>query len=467
MSKAKSINIIERGSSPFETIMLLAWPIILEQVMLTMVQYVDTAMVGSLGAAATAAVAINQPSVNLINGIMMSCGVAFTALVARAIGADNLDRAKKVVAQAVLMTLLLGTLSTLIMSVLSPLLPVWMGGEPEILPDAKAYMLIISLSMLFKAGTVIFGGISRGAGDTKTPLKINTIVNIINVIGNFLLIYPTREISIAGLRFTMYGAGLGVAGAAIATSFSIVVGGILMCYIIFVKDSHFRLHKGTSFAPDREILGLAFKIGLPAAGERFAMSTAQIMVTTIIAGLGTVSLAAHHLSITAESICFMPAFGFASAATTLIGQTLGAKREDLTDSLSFSCIKIAITFMSVMGVVLFVLSKFLIGIFTPDPEVIELGSRCLKIIAFSQPFFAVSMTITGILRGAGDTKWPFYIILVSMWGIRVGLAYVLVVQMGLGLTALWVCMALDFATRSVLFSLRYRTGHWKYVIAHH
>jgi putative MATE family efflux protein len=460
-------NVIEQGNSPVHTIFLLAWPIILEQIMLSMVQYVDTAMVGSLGAVATAAVSINQPPINLINGLFLACGVGFTAFTARAIGAEDYGYAHRVVCQSVLTVGALGLLTTGLIAVLSAYIPVWMGGGEDILPDAKAYLFIIACSMLFKASSVIFSAITRGAGDTRTPMKVNLMVNAINVVGNFLLIYPTRPLHVLGSVFTMPGAGMGVRGAAIATSLSIAFGGSFMLWVIFFRSGLMHSGPGRDFRPDRSILKPIFQISLPAAGERMAMSMGQVMVTTIISSLGTVSLAAHHLAITAESICFMPAFGLSSAATTLVGQSLGAKREDLADSLSLLCIKITVIFMSAMGVFLFFMSEILIGLFTNDPEVLRQGALCLKIVAFAQPFFGTAMSIVGVLRGAGDTKGPFIIILISMWAVRIGLAYVLVIVMGLGLWSMWICMLLDFVTRSILFAIRYRAGKWKHIMVHH
>ncbi len=459
-------NVIEQGSSPVGTIFLLAWPVVIEQIMLSMVQYVDTAMVGTLGATATAAVAINQSTINLINGVFLAFGVGFTTLTARAIGANDHDRARKVVSQAVLVMSLMGVISTALISALSPYIPAWMGGDIEILPGAKAYLFIIATSMFFKASSVILSAITRGAGDTHTPMIVNTMVNAINVMGNFFLIYKTRAASIFGFHMIIPGAGMGVAGAAIATSFSIACGGVFMLWVVFFRESVIRINFSDGFKPVKDILSRTMTISLPALGERLAMSVGQIMVTIIITHLGTVSLAAHHLAITAESLCYMPAFGLASAATTLVGQSLGAKREDLTDSLSLTCIKISVAFMSCMGFVLFLAADALISIFTNDPEVHRLGAACLRIIAFAQPFFGTSMTIVGILRGAGDTKGPFLVILFSMWTVRVGLAYIVVIVLGLGLSAMWICMVLDFVTRAILFTLRYRAGKWKHVMAH-
>ncbi len=463
----KNINVIERGSTPYQTIMLLAWPIVVEQLMLTLVQYMDTAMVGSLGASATAAVSINTSVINLVNGLMLAFGVAFTTLVARAIGANDAERAKKVTSQALLCCVVAGTFCTIIMCGFSQSIPSFMGAGEDILKDANAYLFFISISMLFKSMTIIFGGICRGSGDTETPMRINVLVNIINVIGNFLLIFPTRTLTIFGISFTMFGGGFGVAGAAIATTLSVIVGGVLMGYAIFFKHKDISPLIGgkLNLKPDKEILSVAYKIGWPAAGERFALSFAQILVTMIIAGLGTVSLAAHHVAIIAESICYMPGFAFGTAATTLTGQALGAKREDLTNTLTLSSIKIGVGFMTVMGVVLFLSAEFLISLFTPDPAVIALGANCLRIVAFAQPFFGTAIVITGILRGAGDTKIPLVVVLISMWIMRISIAFVLVRFLGFGLEALWFCMFLDFFTRAALFSLRYKSGKWKHALS--
>ncbi len=454
-------SILDRGRNPYETIMLLAWPIIVEQLMMTAVQYVDAAMVGSLGANATASIAVNGSAIMLLNGVMMSCGIGFTALVARSVGAQDIDRAKRVVIQAILVIAALGITSTIILCSLADFIPVWMGAAPEILEDASKYVFITGLAMAFRCGSALIGAILRGAGDTKTPLKVNTVVNIINVVGNFLLIFPTRPLDIFGVQFTMPGAGLGVAGAAWATSFSVMVGGVFMLYVLFTSPTIIKLSIRDKFVPDWDILKLAFTISLPAMGERLIMSSAQVIVTRLIASLGTLALAAHSLAGTAESICFMPAFGFASSSTTLVGQSLGAKREDLTDTLSKSSIKLSAMFMTGMGAMLFIFAEPLMRFFTPDPDVIALGATCLRIVAFAQPPTAISMTMAGIFRGAGDTKYPFLVALLSMWGVRVMLCTVFINFMGLGLESVWFCMIIDYLARTTLYYLRYRTGKWK------
>ena len=459
-------SVIERGGSVFATIMLLAWPIVMEQFMMTLVQYADTAMVGVLGANATAAVAINMSSINLINGLCMACGVGFTALVARAIGAGDAPRAKALTGQALLLSTGIGIMFTAVMVALSSYIPVWMGGEPEILADAFDYLFIIACSMLFKSITVILSAIIRGAGDTYTPMRINIFVNVLNIIGNYFFIYEPRTIVLFGAEMPMWGAGMGVAGAALSTSLSIVLGGFITLYVIAFTERPIRLTRDVNLKFDKQLMAQTFRISLPTMGERMAMSIGQLVVTFIITSLGTVSLAAHHLAITAESVCFMPAFAFSSAATTLVGQSLGAKREDLADKLSFGVIKIATGALVAAGTLLFFFGSYMIRIFTSDAMVIPLATECLRIVAFSQPFVGISMSITGVLRGAGDTKWPLIVVLVSMWSLRISLAYVLCILLDFGLQGMWYCMVLDFILRSVILGLRYRSGKWKHVMAH-
>lgn len=458
-------SVIERGGSIFATIMLLAWPILMEQFMMTLVQYADTAMVGSLGANATASVAINSSSINLINGLFMACGVGFTALVARSVGAGDMERAKAFTGQALLLGSVLGVSAMFILCGLSPYIPAWMGGAPEILKDASSYLFIMGLSRIFRAASVMLGAIVRGAGDTHTPMRINITTNIVNIVLNYFLIYEPRTITLFGNPVKMWGAGWGVAGAAAATSASVAVGGIMMLYVIFFVDSPVKMTRGVPLKFDSALMKLALRISLPTMGERMAMSLGQLVVTFIVTSLGTVSLAAHHLAITSESICFMPAFAFSSAATTLVGQSLGAKREDLADKLSMGVIKIATGALVVAGSALFFLGGYMIRIFTSDPEVIPLATECLRIVAFSQPFVGISMSITGVLRGAGDTKWPLIVVLVSMWSLRISLAYVLCILLDFGLQGMWICMVLDFMLRSAILAFRYRSGKWKHVMA--
>jgi len=460
-SKMNNASVIDRGKTPLATIFLLAWPTIIEQLMMTAVSYADTIMVGSLGAYATAAVSINQSPTMLVNGLLLSIGVGFTALVARNVGAKDIEKAKKVIRQAMIMVILGGIAATALLIALTPYVPKWMGAEDDVLPYAIDYLYVISAAMLFRSSIAIMGGVIRGAGDTKSPMYINIAVNVVNVVGNYLLIYEPHNISILGLDIHMHTAGMGVIGAAIATSASTVVGGLAMFLLLMFKKGPLKIHAKESFKPDREILSEVFGIAIPAASERLAMSGAQVLQTSLVAGFGTITMAAHHITVTAESLSFMPGFGFATAATTLVGQSAGAKKIDLAEKFAYLTTACSAVVMAIGGVLLFIFARPIVSLFTIDPAVEDIAFVALRIMAFVQPFFAVSMTISGAMRGVGDTKTPFYVLLASMWTIRIGAAYIMVHVFHADYMATCICMAIEIVFRATLYMIMFRRGGWK------
>lgn len=467
----RQINLLDESIRPEKIIWYLAWPTVLEQLLITAVQYVDTAMVGSLGANATAAVGLNASTTWLINGICAALGIGFSVLVGRSIGSGDHDKAKRVVRQAVLAIAVFGAALTALVQIAAPFLPRFLGAEPDIWSDARAYLSIVGAAYMFNVSVNVSANIIRCSGDTRTPLFCNIFANVINVVLNFLLIYPTRNIDIfiqpsfmaeplINTSFSMWGAGLGVRGAAIATAISIAVSGVILFAALFKKDYPAKISIRDKFHFQKDVWKETLRLAYPVALERITLSTGQILMTRIVTGIGTTAIAAHHLAITAESITYMPAFGFSAAATTLVSQGLGASKPELSKRLSKYCVIGGVIFMTLMGFVLYFFSRQLITIFTPDAEVIELGGRVLQIEALAQPCFALAMVISGVLRGAGDTKWPFYISVVGMWGIRLGIAYILAYPCGLGLLGAWCGMVADVVVRGVLSLIRYARGKW-------
>ena len=462
--KEKNVSLIREDKHPGVMILLLAWPVLVENVLFSLVNYVDTAMVGSMGAVATAAVSISGAPNWLINGTVMSVGVGFTALISRAVGAEEVQKAKDLIRQALLVTVALGIPVTGLLLALAGLIPAWMGAEPQVLPDATVYNQILGSVLVFRILSMMLGAIMRGYGDTKTPMITNVCVNFLNVLGNFLLIYPTREMHLFGRTVQMPGAGWGVAGAAAATAGSAVVGSLVLLAVIFLQKGPMRLEVRGSYLPDWQLLKTVFRISVPAALERIAQSTASIITVSTIATLGTVAVAADTLYITAEDLCLMPGFAFATAATTFVGQALGANRSDLAEKYTKSACQIASVLMVAMGAGLFFFAEPILGVFTPDREVIELGARCLKIDAFIQVPQMLAMIWGGAMRGAGDTKAPFAIITASMWGVRILGTVIGVRVLGFGLEAACIAMCADQCLRGVLFFFRWKSGKWKNAI---
>ncbi len=446
-------------------VLKLAVPSILENLLLSMVEYMDTAMVGTMGPLATAAVAVNSPVTWLFNATILAVSVGGTVAVAQSIGAGNNEKAGKLTDQAFLAVCCFSVAVTAGLLLLSAYIPSWMGAEPDIVDSSISYMRIIALGMPFSFITIVFNGILRGAGDTKTPMFLNILTNICNVAGNFLLIFPSRDISVGGTTIHMWGAGWGIDGAAISTTLSRVLAGALII-MVMLRQPVVRLTL-SSLAPNRALTQEILRIGVPSALERLSISGGQIVYFRVVSGLGTACLAAHQLANTAESIAYMPAFGFQIAATTLVGQYVGAKDYKGARESGRTTFYLCAICIAGFSALLYFGAEFLIGLFTPSAEVVREGAAALRIMAVAEVFSASASVYTGALRGAGDTKQPFFVSLVSMWGIRLPAALLFVKVLNLGLPGAWYAMAMDLVIRGVLMALRFHRGSWEARLRHH
>ena len=459
--KHRIVSVTDQSKHPLLIIVMLAWPIFVEQVLVSLVQSVDTAMVGALGANATASVSISQSPINLINSVIMALGVGFTTMIARAVGAKQFEYARKLIRQSIVVVFSLGIPLSVLCFVLSRQIPIWMGGAPEILDDAQSYIRIIAFSMLFRGLMMVLTAIFRGFGDSRTPMIINIGINLLNVVGNYLLIYPTHDVTLFGHTFTVWGAGWGVAGAALSTSGSQILGSLVLLFMCFTpRSGPMRISIHESFRPSKETIQEVFRVSLPVMFERFTTSGAFVITSSIIASLGTISLAANSLAGQAESLSFMPGFAFGTAVTTLVGQSLGADNVPLARKYVRLSGIIGSVVMFIMSIFLFIFSDGIISIFTPDAAVIELGGQLLRSLALIQVPQMLAMVFSGALRGAGDTKSPFLITLFSMWGVRILGSFIFVRLLGKDLP--WVCAAMctDNVVRFVLFLARYLQGKW-------
>lgn len=460
MGLGRTVDVLDESTHPSRVIWRLAWPTVLEQLLIMVVQYVDTAMVGSLGKNATAAIAVTSSFTWLVNGIFSGISLGFGVPVGRYIGAGKPDQARAVIRQAVLTIFGFGILATLIMQFLAPHLPAWLGAEEAIRADASSYLTCVSAVYLFSLSINVCSNILRCVGDTRTPLIFNIATNLINVVLNTLLIYDTRTVNLFGLRFTMWGAGWGVTGAAIATAIATAFSGIMLLTALFRPSFPVSIRLKDRFRFDKAIFKDMVRLGSPVTFERVTISLGQVALTAMVTAIGTAELAAHSLATTAESITYMPAFGFSAAATTLIAQSMGANRPELAKRFSRYCILGAVALMTAMGCVLFFGGQFLVSLFTPDAEVVSLGGEVLRIEALAQPFFAISMVVSGIMRGARQTRITFVIAAVGMWIVRIPLAFLLLRTTDLGLTCAWIAMASDLCVRGLIALFYYKKGNW-------
>ena len=444
--------------SMIRTIMLLAWPTMLEQLMQTAVQYIDTAMVGSLGTQATAAVGATTTVGWLIGGMVSAWGVGFLSFIARACGANDRNAAAKAAAQSVVVTVTAGVVFTVITLGLSGFIPRWMQVEESIRPMASQYFFVLYLPMLPRAATIIFGTILRAAGDTKTPMKVGVWVNIINVALNFLLIYPTRVLTLGGVSFTMPGAGLGVVGAAAASAVAVTVGGI---YITVVLWRHPMISpRGQRFRPDWSILRPTIRVAVPNMLQRFGTSLGYVAFAAMINALGEVATAAHTVANTVESLFYIPGYGMQTAAATLAGNAYGAKDANRMQRLARMFLPIEIILMALSGGLLFIFAPALVDIFSDDPQVIRLGATVLRMVAVSEPFYGFSIIVEGLMQGVGRTKQPFVFNVAGMWLIRIVGTFICTNWLGMGLVSAWACMIAHNLLLFALFLWCYVQGVW-------
>ena len=445
------------------TVVSLALPTMLEQLMHTAVQYVDTAMVGSLGTQASAAVGSTGTVGWLLGSTLSALGVGFLSYIARAMGANEPERCKRASAQATLAVLVSGILFTVLTLTLAPVVPALMQVDPDIRSLAATYFFILYTPMLFRAASVIFGGVLRGAGDTKTPMRVGIVVNIVNVVLNFLLIYPTRSLVLPwfggqSLSLPIPGAGLGVVGAALASAVSFVVGGVIITVAVWRHPVI--SPRGQSLRPDREVLRPCLKVALPNMAQRFATSFGYVVFASMINSLGDISTAAHNFANTVESAFYVPGYGMQAAAATLAGNCVGARDKEKLRDIGRLMLLCEVLLMVLSGGLLFLLAPHMLRLFSSDLAVITLATVVLRMVALSEPFYGVSIITEGMMQGVGNTKVPFVFNVLGMWGIRILGTFVCVVLLDMTLVAAWACMIAHNLALFLMFAIYYRKGSW-------
>ncbi len=444
---------------------LLSIPAILAQISSILMFYIDDAMVGSLGARASASIGIVATSMWLFWSIISCAATGFSVQVAHRVGANDISGARSVFRQSLLASLALAAVTMAVGALISFPLPHWLGGSDDICADASLYFLIFTLGAPLSMINMLAASMLRCAGNIKVPSLANMVMCFLDVFFNFLLIFPTRTIHLpffnvsTNIELTLPGAGLGVAGAAVGTLAAEAIIALYLLWFAVVRCPELRLvgHSG-SFVPEKPVLREAGNIAGPIFLQRVLMNVAQITITIIVAPLGAVAIAANALGITAESLCYMPGYGIGEAATTLVGQSFGAGRRRLTERFAWMTTLLGIVVMTLMGAVMYMAAPLMMASLTPDEAVRQLGTECLRIEAWAEPGFAASIVAMSVFVGAGDTRRPSFMNLFSMWAVRVTLAALLAPRYGLH--GVWFGMAVELTFRGIIFLLRLKFGRW-------
>lgn len=437
----------------------LSWPAMMAQLSSIMMQYIDAAMVGRLGADDSASVGLVSTSLWLFWGICSAVTMGFSVQVAHSIGAGDHARARRILRQAITSCLIFSVAVAFVGACIAGPLPHWLGGNEAVCPKASLYFLVFVLALPLLTMNYLGGGMLRCVGNMKVPGGLNVMMCLLDILFNFILIFPTRSIGIAGFEFTMPGAGLGVLGAALGTvSAEIVTAGLMMWYLCFRQEGMAIVREKGSFRPARDVIRKALKVSAPMTLEHAVICGAQIAVTVIVAPLGVMAIAANAFAVTAESICYMPGYGIGDAATTLVGQSYGARRLDLAKRFGYITVGLGMVTMTIMGVVLYIGAPWVMELMSPVGEIVDLGVRSLRIEAFAEPMFAASIVAYGVMIGVGDTVVPAVMNFGSIWLVRLPLAALLAPTMGLA--GVWTAMCIELSFRGAIFLFRLIRGSW-------
>ena len=439
---------------------LLSLPAIVAQLSSIAMQYIDASMVGSLGANASASIGLVSTTTWLFWGVLSAAGTGFSVQVAHLIGSGDFEKARKVVRQAFASLLIFSTVIALSGVAISPFLPVWLGAEEIIHRDASRYFLIFASFLPALQISFLAGSMLRCAGNMKIPSMLNVMMCLIDVVLNFILIFPERDIALGPWHIHIWGAGMGVEGAALATVLAETIVAAIMLWYLWCRSPILGLWKRPgSFMPQASTLRKALKIGMPMGLEHIAICSAQIIITTIVAPLGVVAIAANAFAIIAESLCYMPGYGIGEAATTLAGQAYGAGRHKLVRRFGYITVGAAMAVMGLMGVALYLFAPQIISVMSPVEEIRILGAEILRIESWAEPMFGAAIVSYGFFVGLGRTVLPSIMNLLSIWGVRLTLATLLAPAMGL--KGVWLAMCIELCFRGLIFLALLAFGRWR------
>lgn len=436
----------------------LAWPTIAEQILIMTVGIVSTILVSRLGKESIAAVGMVNNLVNFFQTVFAGLATGSTIVIARVTGESGVKKAKAVLMQSLFMGVIVGV-GFLILGLifLNSILNLFFGGaDPVVLNMARIYYRITLIGIPFVILDMVVGGALRGAGDTKSPMYVTVVINIINVVLSVILIYG---FSIGD--FTA--AGLGVKGAAIASMIARIFGGFMIVYILFRKKSKIHLNKDDKFHINTKIMKRIVKVGVPSFMENLIMQGGFLVIQILVVSLGTAMVAGYQVGGNIHSLAFMPIMGFATTTTTTVGQNLGRKNYDMAEAYAYENRRIAVIVGIVAAVLEFVFAKQLASLYSSDPEVIAASMIVIRGFALIEPFMGIEKVSAAVMRCAGDIRYVIFTAVAALWSLRVTTASILNSTFHIGLYGIMIGIFLDFSLRAILYNIRMKKGKWKYL----
>lgn len=454
MSKINKSHIFKYyfNTQSIKTIMQLAIPVIVENILQVFLGTTDTYFAGKLNTNAIAGVGITNLIMNIYIAFFTAVGVGTTAIVSRNIGLNQREKSADAVKQSIILTLVISLIIGGISFIFAEPILMILGAKPEVLVYAIPYFMVVAVPSVFLSLMLVLSSALRGAGDTKTPMVVTAVANLINIALNYILMFGIWNFK-----------GLGILGAGLATTIARMVAVAILLISLCKGKTVIKLNAFMKWSIDKKLLLSISRIGIPAGIEKLIMRFGQLVYGSVIIALGTSSYVAHNVAGTIESYSYLPAMGFGVAAATLVGNNLGARKPEEAKRYALVANILSTILMVIMGIFFFIAAPFLAKVFTSDKEVQELVVSVLRIIALFQPFLSLTMVISSALQGAGDTKFPMYSTFIGIWGIRVVFGYLFAIIFKLGLIGIWLAYSLDIVVRGIILLLRFLNDKWKYV----
>ena len=434
----------------WKTVWWLAWPSVITMLLQTANGMVDIAFVGRLGAAALSGVGLASQIMMILMSIAAAVSVGATALVARFVGADEPENAEIAIRQSIWIAFILSLVSGVLLYFLGPTLISFMGGAGRGLKLGVTYLNILLLGAIPFFLMFTLTGVYRGMGDMRTPLIVMAVVTVVSLVGDYLLIFGIGPFP-----------RLGVVGAGIATVTSRVVS--MAMFLGYMHKSHLGHALRGSWRPRWEWWRRILNIGTP-AGAQGLLRTGASMAYFAVLGFtpeGLFAIAALTIGIRTEALAFMPGFAFSVAATSMVGQNLGARQPDRAEQSAWAATWQGMAVMGAFGLIFIIFAHPIARIFTSDPKVVPLAASYLRINGISEPFLAMAMILTGALQGAGETRLPTIATIVTLWIIRLPLTYYLAIVLGLGAFGAWISMSGSTVLAGLATLAVFKVSRWK------
>lgn len=426
------------------SILTLALPAMIENLLQTLVGFVDTLFVSRIGLSAVTAVGAANMILAVYLAVFMAIGIGTSSLIAKNMGAGHLTRARSAARQSTQIAIISAILAGLVALFAGRPLLIMLGAHGSVFDQALPYFEIIAIPSIIMALMVHFGNVLRASGDTQSPMRISFVINLIHLVLDYFLIFGFSSFP-----------GFGVSGAAAATVLSRLIGVFLLWHLLRRSTIRFSFHQ-TSASDERTMRQTIIRLTLPAAAERLIMRLGQVVYLGMILRMGSEIYAANMIAENIETFAYLPGLGLSVAATILVGKALGAGQIKAAKRDAYQTLRIGVTIMSLSGLALFFGTSLVTGWFTGDLQVEQMITLAMRIDAFFMPPLAIGLVLAGALQGAGDTKSPMYSTAIGMWGIRVVFIYLLGIRYPMGIAGIWLAQGIDLICKALFLHLRFQ-----------